>query len=390
MCNTTKEVAPTRIDYIDAWRFLAVVMVIQSHVFVYSGLKIMFLAPYLDQLDRLGELGVLVFFVISGFVICSGLVAEKNKTGTICLAAFYVRRFYRIIPPLWLYLFCLLILNAAGIIEISPQQALTSASFLCNMPFPEGCSWFAGHTWTLAYEEQFYLLFPLLILFVALINNSLRFGFAIGGLIIGSVLLFRTGHSLLGEYFMYFIFLLTGCCSALLPENIMSRIRRMHLAAWLSVIALLLIGIGYLPVGIEKQVKVACYPVLIMLMVLGTPTQLKSIAVIFKNRSLCYLGKISYTVYLWQELVTGNYLGWITFVYIAAVFVFAMISYRYIELPFQRIATSLSNGLKSAAVAATLTGSNQEQEKTLPENFIKVRLSRLYRLKAANEELPLR
>ena len=166
MYTSPKEVVPARIDYIDVWRFLAVVMVIQSHVFVYSGLKIKLIAPYSDQLDRLGELGVLIFFVISGFVICSGLVAEKRRSGTICLPAFYLRRFYRIIPPLWLYLSGLLMLDAFGVINISPQQVLTSASFLCNMPFPEGCSWFAGHTWTLAYEEQFYLFFPLLILFV--------------------------------------------------------------------------------------------------------------------------------------------------------------------------------------------------------------------------------
>jgi peptidoglycan/LPS O-acetylase OafA/YrhL len=350
LCNVNKDQAPQRIDHIDAWRFLAVVMVIQSHIFVHSGLKVTLLTPYLDQLERLGELGVLVFFVISGFVICSGLVAEKSRTGMICLPAFYVRRFYRIIPPLWLYLSSLLLFNVVGIVEISPQQALTSASLLCNMPFPEGCSWFAGHTWTLAYEEQFYLLFPLLILFVPLINNSLRFGLAIGGLIIASVLLNRSGHLFLGEYLMYFIFLLTGCCCALLPENSISRIRQMHIIVWLIIIAMLLICIGYLPVEIEKQVKTVCYPVLILLMVLGTPTQIKSIAVVFRNRGLCYLGRISYTVYLWQELVTGNYVGWLTFVYIAVVFAFAMISYRYMELPFQRTATLMSDGLKAVAV----------------------------------------
>lgn len=360
MSNTNNEVVPARIDYIDVWRFLAVVLVIQSHVLVYSGLKVSVLTPYLNQLDRLGELGVLIFFVISGFVICSGLVAEKNRTGAICLPAFYVRRFYRIIPPLWLYLCSLLLLAAAGIIEISPLQALTSATFLCNMPFPEGCSWFAGHTWTLAYEEQFYLVFPLLILFAPLINNSLRFGIVIGGLIICSVLLTQANHLFIGEYMMYFIFLLTGCCCALLPEKIISRIRQLPIAVWLGNIALLLICITYLSVEIEKSVKVICYPVLILLMVLGTPTQLKAIAIVFKNRQLAYLGKISYTVYLWQELVTGNYVGSLTFVYIAGVFVFAMISYRYVELPFQRAATLMSNDLKAVS-AGSLVECKQEQ-----------------------------
>ena len=334
-------------------------MVIQSHVFVYSGLKIKLIAPYSDQLDRLGELGVLIFFVISGFVICSGLVAEKRRSGTICLPAFYLRRFYRIIP--WLYLSGLLMLDAFGVINISPQQVLTSASFLCNMPFPEGCSWFAGHTWTLAYEEQFYLFFPLLILFVPLINNSLRFGFAISGLVISSVLLNRTGYPLMSEYLMYFIFLLIGCCAALLPKKVISYFQQMHVAVWLSVIALLLVCVGYLPVEIEKQLKVICYPLLIVLMVLGTPTQSKVIAVVFKNRQLGYLGRISYTVYLWQELVTGNYVGWLTFVYIAVVFIFAMISYQYIELPLQRIATLMSNNLKTKAATAKLTGYKQDQ-----------------------------
>jgi peptidoglycan/LPS O-acetylase OafA/YrhL len=253
-------------------------------------------------------------------------------------------------------------LDAVGVIEITPQQALTSASFLCNMPFPEGCSWFAGHTWTLAYEEQFYLIFPLLILFVPLINNSLRFGFAIASLAICSVLLNRSGHLFGGEYLTYFIFLLIGCCAALLPVYIISRFRQMRVSVWLSIIALLFVCVSYLPIEIEKQVKVIGYPLFIVLMVLGTPTQSKAIAGIFKNRQFGYLGRISYTVYLWQELVTGNYVGWITFVYIAVVFIFAMISYRFIELPLQRIATSMSNNLKSAALATSLTEYKQDRQ----------------------------
>lgn len=351
MSNPHANVAPARIDYIDAWRFLAVAMVIQSHIFVYSGLKIEFLNPYLEQLDRLGELGVLVFFVISGFVICSGLVAEKNSTGTICLSAFYLRRFYRIMPPLWLYLAALLLLNAFGVLEITPKQALISAAFLCNMPFPDGCSWYAGHTWSLAYEEQFYLLFPLLMLSIPLIGNSRRFAWVIAGLGIVSAILLDRGQEFAGEYLLYFVFLLLGCCSALLPGAVLDRIRRMPVAVWLAVISLLLACIGFVPDNIEKQFNALCYPLLIVLMVLGTPVRVKVVAAVFRNPAVCYLGRISYTVYLWQELVTGDYLGWPTLGLIGAVFALAMVSYRYLELPLQKKATALSNELKAAAIS---------------------------------------
>ncbi|MGZ5049799.1 MAG: acyltransferase family protein [Methylobacter sp.] len=353
MSNPHPNVAPERIDYIDAWRFLAVVMVILSHVFVYSGLKMEFLNPYLSQLDRLGELGVLIFFVISGFVICSGLVAEKNSTGTICLSAFYLRRFYRIMPPLWLYLAALLLLNAFGVIEIAPRQALISATFLCNMPFPDGCSWYAGHTWSLAYEEQFYLMFPLLMPALPLIGNSRRFAWFIAGLGIMSSILLAREQTFAGEYLLYFVFLLLGCCSALLPRAAIDHIRHMPVAAWLAVIALLLGSVGFVPDSIEKQLNALFYPVLIVLMVLGTPVRVKAVAAVFRNPAVCYLGRISYTVYLWQELVTGDYLGWPTMALIGAVFAFAMVSYRYLELPLQKKATALSNELKAAAIMRT-------------------------------------
>lgn len=343
-----QQTEPTRIDYIDAWRFWAVVLVIQSHIFVYSGLKIRLLAPYLDQLDRLGEMGVLIFFVISGFVICSGLVQEKKQTGRICLSAFYLRRVFRILPPLWLYLASLLLLNRFDVIHISPQQALTSFAFLCNMPFPAGCSWYAGHTWTLAYEEQFYLLFPLLLVFGPIIDHNLRFAGAIAVMIVCSIGMEWFGYTFPGEYLRYFIFLFTGCCCALLPKGVMQDLRRLPGFIWLMVIASLLICVNYLPVGLEKLFKTFLYPLLIAFMVLGTPIHVRPISWFFKPRVFCYLGRISYTVYLWQELVTGSYLGWMSLIYLALVFVLAMFSYHYIELPLQQKARIIAQRLKNS------------------------------------------
>ncbi|MEQ1530782.1 MAG: acyltransferase [Methylococcales bacterium] len=349
MSTPENEPQLTRIDYIDVWRFIAVMLVIQSHLFLFSGLPVPALDPYSLQLDRLGEFGVLIFFVISGFVICSGLISEKTNTGSVSLSAFFVRRFFRIIPALWLYLAAIGVLDYFDIVHITGKQALTSLLFLCNMPFPDGCSWYAGHTWSLAYEEQFYLLFPLLFLFVPYISKAKQFAWTIAGLTLAS-LLFRVNELIfLADYCSYFLFLLTGCWAAIMRPKLMPRLRNVSLLNWLAIVLVLLSCIYWLPVTAEKYVKTIAYPGLIVMLVLGTPTHRPMLAAIFKNRSLCYLGRISYSVYLWQELVTGIYLGWWTAVSIVSVFGFAMLSFNYFETPLQKLGGRLSDKLKQAA-----------------------------------------
>ncbi|MBK8361830.1 MAG: acyltransferase [Comamonadaceae bacterium] len=94
-----------RIQHIDAWRFLAVNLVILSHFFIGSNFSFLVTTyPFLLTLGKFGELGVLIFFFISGFVICRGLVDERAETTWVSLKAFYVRRSCRILPPLYLYL----------------------------------------------------------------------------------------------------------------------------------------------------------------------------------------------------------------------------------------------------------------------------------------------
>ena len=105
--------ATKRIEHIDVWRFFAVILVIQEHFLLFSGIDryIADIETYSLQIERFGEMGVLIFFSISGFVICNGLNSEKKTTGKICLSAFCARRFFRIVPPMWLYLLTLFILN---------------------------------------------------------------------------------------------------------------------------------------------------------------------------------------------------------------------------------------------------------------------------------------
>jgi peptidoglycan/LPS O-acetylase OafA/YrhL len=94
-----------------------------------------------------------------------------------------------------------------------------------------------------------------------------------------------------------------------------------------------------------------CYPALIQVIVFGTPTRFTVIKCVFENERLSYLGRISYSVYLWQELATAYYENtpwWQTLIYIGLVFGFAAVSFHYFEMPCQRLGTQLSNRLKAA------------------------------------------
>ena len=230
-----------RIEHIDVWRFFAVTLVIVNHFLRFSGVDMywMFINPYSEQIGRLGELGVLIFFSISGFVICTGLDKEKRTTGRICLSAFYTRRFFRIVPPLWFYLSVLMLLSLYSIVNTNTEQIFRSAFFLCNLPFEDGCTWFAGHTWSLGYEEQFYLLYPLLFLWAWEGIKNHRVFLIMGTLVVSALFFQHYEFGFWSDYCTYFLFLLMGCCSALLPLQWKLRLFSLPLWLWLATISLI-------------------------------------------------------------------------------------------------------------------------------------------------------
>lgn len=340
--------ATKRIEHIDVWRFFAVMLVITEHILIFSGAAEHWsqIETYSLQITRFGELGVLIFFSISGFVICTALNSERNATGRVCLSAFYTRRFFRIIPPLWLYLTSAFLLS-----KIDAHQMLLSASFLCNLSFFEkSCPWLTGHTWSLAYEEQFYLLYPLLFLWAWRGGKSSRILMAIIGLILSASTLIYFKQIFWADYCIYFLFLLTGCFTALLPSNWMQKCRNLPLWFWLMAVILLVSLICFSPGDVDGLLKMLCYPVLIQVIVFGTPTRFAPIKCVFENHQLSYLGRISYSVYLWQQFATAYYPNtavWQTLIYVAVVFGFAALSFRYFEMPCQRLGTRVSNHLKT-------------------------------------------
>jgi len=153
---------PPRIRELDGWRAISALLVVVVHIGTTQHPRLFSRVPgAIPALVYWGPLAVNIFFVISGFVICRLLNSEDLSRGSISLKAFYYRRACRILPPLYTYLAVLSVLLGVGLIRDSWRAICVAALFLGNIrhiPMPH--SWFIAHTWSLAIEEQFYLVFP--------------------------------------------------------------------------------------------------------------------------------------------------------------------------------------------------------------------------------------
>jgi peptidoglycan/LPS O-acetylase OafA/YrhL len=131
------------------------------------------------QLLRGGYLGVDVFFVLSGYLITSLLVVEVHRTGRISIKEFYARRARRLLPALFALLFTVAVI---GIVWLPQQAAKIRGDLLAALGYStnwwlivENSSYFDGgdrprlltHLWSLAVEEQFYLIWPLVLILFA-------------------------------------------------------------------------------------------------------------------------------------------------------------------------------------------------------------------------------
>ncbi|HEX5087498.1 MAG TPA: acyltransferase, partial [Nocardioides sp.] len=178
-------------DDVQGLRAIAVLTVIASHASV----------PYLDG----GFVGVDVFFVISGFLISKLLFREAERTGRISIPSFYARRARRILPAATLVTLATVVasaiwLSAVDLLAVA-KDALWAVFFAANIHFAAiGTDYFAQeeppsplqHYWSLSVEEQFYLVWPLLVLAVLVVARRRGLGHRgllavlIGTLTIGS------------------------------------------------------------------------------------------------------------------------------------------------------------------------------------------------------------
>jgi peptidoglycan/LPS O-acetylase OafA/YrhL len=352
MAVMAAEGAPWRLGRrpaLDGLRGAAVLLVMLSHVFD---------SRFLGG----GAVGVTVFFVLSGFLITSLLLEEHGATGRLRLGRFYWRRALRLFPAMWLMV-CLVALFEARLGLATGRRVLAILLYVGNW-VGSGSAPFdlLSHTWSLAVEEQFYLVWPL-VLAVLLRRCSRRVVVAVclGGAAVStvtSVALWVGGASAHRVYCGSDTragALLAGCALAtFLHGRRTTRSNRPVLAA------VLLAGAG--AVGLVPGEPAHSLLAPTVALVLAAPVLWLLVgsggAGVFGTWWMRYLGRRSYGLYLWHvPLVYGVTIfsddPVARFVAVAVTFVVAEASWRYLEQPLLRLRERPVTGGGHRAVAAS-------------------------------------
>jgi peptidoglycan/LPS O-acetylase OafA/YrhL len=305
-------------------------------------------SKFLDRIPfnvvfRNGGQGVAVFFVISGFLITHLLLKELKREGQINLKRFYLRRTFRIFPPFYVYLLVVALLTGFRIIQIHTSSLVAAGTYTWNyLPWTEG--WALGHCWSLALEEQFYLLWPACMVFFGR-KNSLRI--ATGFVILSPasrIVTYYAWPQMRGHLGMmlhtHLDTIMTGCLLALMIDmDIWRGFRRIALHPASPIAALIFLMAVDIPASLRWRGN---YTLTAGFSLENFAIAVLVLYVVFRHESpvgkllnlkwVRHLGTISYSLYLWQQLFTGPYTH-IVPLNIALILLCAEASYFLVERP---------------------------------------------------------
>lgn len=298
---------PTHLASLDSIRAFCILLVLGSHATAGAGFPAAWKRTGLYLFN--GSVGVLIFFVLSGFLISWLLAQEEERTGTISLRSFYARRFLRILPVYFAFLFALACLQILTHLHVSWCQYLTAITFTKNY----GCgSWIDGHLWSLSVEEQFYLMWPFVLTFA-----PKRFRLYVAAILVCLAPAFRVWFYVNNYTELRLFSFMTNMDSLMIGSMTGLAVRRNPEAvkaffAWNSWLCRL-VAVGAIYAVWLLQLHLALGRVLVPL---GTTIQSAAAAyliasytihqhgVIYRILNLppiCHLGVLSYSIYIWQQ-----------------------------------------------------------------------------------------
>jgi len=337
---------------IDGLRTIAVLSVIIYHMNIYVGSALFF---------KGGFFGVDIFFVISGFLITSLIIAELEETERFSIFNFYERRIRRIFPILFLVIFVSI---PFAFKYLLPAQMIDfSKSLLASLFFGSNFYWHYAfqqygaesaalrpfvHTWSLSVEEQFYVFFPLIMIMIHRWAKPYRLIIlSIFTLLSLSLAQWTTMSNPSLSFHMLpsrFWELTTGAIVAhILYVN--PEIRPSRLYKWLPHFGLFLIlySIVFIPFKFGQHPGyITLIPVLGTVFVIGFSRQNDFTTKLLSRKLFVGIGLISYSLYLWHHPIFafGHILNhnpgfYDKTIWILLTFILSILSYFLIECPFR-------------------------------------------------------
>jgi peptidoglycan/LPS O-acetylase OafA/YrhL len=278
-------------------------------------------------LEEFAHLGVQIFFVISGFLITSLLLKEKERTGTISFFHFYMRRTFRIFPAAFFYITVIAIVAHPGYLWYAYTYTMCYAS--------QARPWLLGHLWSLSVEEQFYLIWPAAL--VLGFAHRKKLGIAVVLLApVARLLFWYAGKHEIDEYFPAVAdSLMMGCLLAFYQGQLRRRFPWLTHPAVFAVLGLLTLFSQHLLPRVRLDIFFGgLIPFIIALFIFSAMERADG----FLNNPLTsFFGILSYSLYLWQQpFLNRNSHGWWTAfpLNLLLALACALGSYYVVERPF--------------------------------------------------------
>ncbi len=288
-----------RIGALDGWRGVAILLVLIDHCGEASSSRL------IHGSSRVGATGVGIFFALSGFLITTLLLREYDATLRIDIGRFFTRRVFRILPPVMAFIASLVVVRFFTSVRITNEQLLASVLLFRNYIATDWyAGWYTAHFWSLNIEEHFYLFWPILFCFtrrrikvlvvIALLDalwRSISFRMQLDPNIWSP-----------GRTDVRIDSLLWGCILAIVLADPGWRKKfSARLPAWLLFV---LVGFDVLSnLALGSHYYSFYEPIILSLLVVWPVIHGQSmLRRVLEWSPLVQLGKISYSLYIWQQL----------------------------------------------------------------------------------------
>ncbi len=328
-----------RIKGLDGLRGISVLLVIFSHGLVWDRIGV---DSEWTRRALSANVGVSVFFVLSGFLITLLLIEERRRTGTISIRNFYVRRTLRIFPLYFLAVSFVLLVHLMGLIHLAPCTIAYAYTYLVNLA-PNDCSFSSySHFWSLSVEEHFYLIWPTLFLLPPAAVVFVSAIFILGAHALGTSLFASfAGMYEIGRWtFPAATPIVYGCLAAFVASS--PNVHTM-LPKWWENVLLYVAVVAFIFAG-HGAPSFVLYGSITIVVLFIYRHQGSALTRVLEWAPLAYIGLISYGLYVWQGVFTGNgpYRDFASFpppldVGLLITAIVAPLSYAFFERPILRL-----------------------------------------------------